>query len=771
MKTYLKTYILLGLFFASLLALWLLGYAGVRTENERRLRETLILPELIEVPELGVRKISIERGNERITFERRGAGQGRWQMVEPGNVAAEPTRLETLIRNLKELRRSLDSGSVAGSPDSFGLSPPVATISLWTEPSAAGGESKPSTPLATLALGKTVRGNRYVRAGGSDLIEVADGKLLSAVDLPAIDWREQVVMGVPTFQVASLTVKRPGKLVSAARDERGRWQLTAPVHAPANSARIESLLSALSALRVVDGEKGFAADNVADFSPYGLSSPQLTVELTTTRPTEERLALNVGKPVPDRPDRVYVRQGDQDDVVIVDSKALAEVPETAVALRSKQVADIDPGIVSQIEIRAGTDTFSLKKKQKDWELLAPRQEKADNSSVVTLLSRIDSLQTSEFFTAKQVGDSGLDQPIMTVKLWEKTRGRTPASPSPDELALNLRIGKHDVLRKTVFARLEDDDVILALPDTILEVLPKNVFAFRDLTILSLSPADIHKLIVKRAGRIDEIEPETTGQPNRWRMRKPIDAPADTRSVTQILAMLASLRADQLITDKVGDGKPFGLDKPLLEVVWETDRAHRLKVGSPVPRMAAYYAHVEDQPFIFTIKTEVLKPLEAELRDHVVMSFPAAQARRLVLSWTWPARAAAFRHREQNPRGQPDWVDEPNTDAAGIDQSRIGPLVQAIARLEAIRFVQYDGEIQPYTGLYRPRLTVEVMLSSAEPTRVLRIGDPTGDGHVFAAEGTSSSGPVFLLPAAAWDALIQSGERYNPLPANVFAPVQ
>ena len=33
-----------------------------------------------------------------------------------------------------------------------------------------------------------------------------------------------------------------------------------------------------------------------------------------------------------------------------------------------------------------------------------------------------------------------------------------------------------------------------------------------------------------------------------------------------------------------------------------------------------------------------------------------------------------------------------------------------------------------------------------------------------------SGAVFLLPAAAWDALIQSGEKFNPLPANVFAPV-
>ena len=146
-------------------------------------------------------------------------------------------------------------------------------------------------------------------------IEVADSKLLSAVDLPVSDWREQVVMGVPTFQVASVTIKRPGKVIRAARDDRGRWHVTAPVNAPANPAKIESLLSALSSLRVVDGEKGFVADNVKDFAPFGLAGSEVTVELTTTVRSEGPLVLHVGKPVPDHPDRVYVRQGDQDDVV------------------------------------------------------------------------------------------------------------------------------------------------------------------------------------------------------------------------------------------------------------------------------------------------------------------------------------------------------------------------------------------------------------------------------------------------------------------------
>ena len=254
--------------------------------------------------------------------------------------------------------------------------------------------------------------------------------------------------------------------------------MTAPVNAPANPVKIESLLSALSALRVVDGEKGFVADNVKDLAPFhGLAGSEVTVELTTTVRSEGPLVLHVGKPLPDHPDRVYVRQGDQDDVVIVDAKALSEVPESAVSLRSHQVADIEPATVTQIEIQARGDTFALTRGPRNWELTAPRKEKADTVSVTSFLNRIGALETSEFFQPNQVGNPELDPPVMTIKIWETRRAQSPGSSSADGPALVLRVGKHDLLRKTVFARLDNDDAILALPDTLIEVLPKNTFAF------------------------------------------------------------------------------------------------------------------------------------------------------------------------------------------------------------------------------------------------------------------------------------------------------
>jgi hypothetical protein len=253
------------------------------------------------------------------------------------------------------------------------------------------------------------------------------------------------------------------------------------------------------------------------------------------------------------------------------------------------------------------------------------------------------------------------------------------------------------------------------------------------------------------------------------MQQPITAPGDARSITAALAVLSELRADEIVTDSKRDLKRFGLDKPLLEVSWDSDRAGRLKVGAVVPRSASYYSTVDDQPYVFTLAGATLKPFEAEFRDHVAMSYPPAKAERVVLNWGWPKRTVSLWHRVSSPQGQLEWVDEPGFDAKGIDVSSVGALVRALSRLETTRYLQYDGPIPAHTGLLRPRLVVNVELGKDEPTRTLRIGNTANGAVVFAAVGTADSGSVFLLPAMSWDRLIKSGERYPPFPKDVFAP--
>ena len=122
-------------------------------------------------------------------------------------------------------------------------------------------------------------GLRYVRPGESGAIDVADAKLLAAVDQPVAEWRERAMMGVPTFQVASVAIKRGAQVIRAERGRSGRFRLVEPLVAPADGPKVESLLAAVSSLRVADGAKGFAADDAKDLSPFGLSPPEATIEL------------------------------------------------------------------------------------------------------------------------------------------------------------------------------------------------------------------------------------------------------------------------------------------------------------------------------------------------------------------------------------------------------------------------------------------------------------------------------------------------------------
>jgi Domain of unknown function (DUF4340) len=792
MKTFRPTFILLGLFFAGLLVLGWLEDSGVPTEAQRRGRLSRVLPDLIDVPEAAITHIEILRGGETLAFDRK--GRDRWQMTRPLDVAADSTIVETLIGNLKNLRKSPDSGTISAPPESYGLAPPGAIVRLWGDAGSAT-ISQPR-PLAALEIGNTVRDQCFVRPVDTAGIEVVDKKLLSAASLAPYEWRQINLIPVPSFQISSLAIHRDALDLKADRGAGGRWHISVPVNVPANGAKIESAIAALSSIRVLDGKKGFTADNVTDFAPYGLDKPDATIELTSSSQPDSPIVLHVGKKVPDQADRVYVRRGDQDDVVCVSDRFLVEIPRDSIAFRSQHVTDIDPAAVTEIAIDAFKTTFRLERQGAGWVLKSPQAEKADSYNVQSLLNQLDGLQTSEFLNPARVIRPDLDPPLMTLKVWQSaSRGPAPrpkqaegSAAAAQVPAVSLLIGRHDRLKKSIYGRLEGDSIVLALPDTLLDFLPRNRLAYRDRGVLSINPATVTKLTLNREGTITVLEPDRSARAaNHWQMVAPIAAPADVRAVTQLLALLSDLRAEEFTADAVGDGKIFGLDQPPLVVAWDseappgrtsnaespaqksttaTSSGRRLRIGKPVPgKPGTFYAAVDAQQLVFTLGAPAVQAVLAEFHDTLVLSFPSDSIRRLVLRV--PGRTLTLFRNPQPGGGPADWKPEPGTDTSGIDLSRFSDLVKQLAELRTSKFLQYNGPIPAATGLARPRLTVELGSDPDKPPHVLRIGETKG-GFVVAAAGTSDAGPVFLLPAAAWNAFISvAGE--GELPASPFAP--
>ena len=208
------------------------------------------------------------------------------------------------------------------------------------------------------------------------------------------------------------------------------------------------------------------------------------------------------------------------------------------------------------------------------------------------------------------------------------------------------------MKKTIYGRLEGDSVVLALPDMLLDVLPRNRLAYRDRGVLSVNPAAVTRLTLIREGITTVLEPDrSSSAASQWRMVAPVLAAADFRAITQLLALLSDLRAEDFAADAVGDGKSFGLDQPLVVVSWNSEAAPggtgkpeppaqksatstssggRLRIGKAVPgKPDTFYAAVDAQPFVFTLGAPAVQALLAEFHETLVLSFPADSIRRLV----------------------------------------------------------------------------------------------------------------------------------------------
>ena len=128
-------------------------------------------------------------------------------------------------------------------------------------------------------------------------------------------------------------------------------------------------------------------------------------------------------------------------------------------------------------------------------------------------------------------------------------------------------------------------------------------------------------------------------------------------------------------------------------------------GRPIERIASRSAHrsreprpitpaLDDQPFVFTLKTECSNPLKPSFAITSSCRFPLPRPSGSSCTGAGPSAPSSSGTGPPTAKGQPEWVDEPGSDARGIDLRRVSALVKALSQLETIRFAQYDGEIPP-----------------------------------------------------------------------------
>ncbi len=766
MKKHHKTHILLILFVTGLFALWWADVGGPPTESE----SAFVLPALRKPDAKSVRRIVIESPKGTVAFER--TEDDDWQMKEPSDVAANSAMVKTLLGNLTKLMPSEQAGKIQDSGDQFGFASPAATIKIFAEDS--------KTLLTGLEIGAPVQGfkdERYVRPLGEKRIEVVDSRLLSQVELPPIDWREKTLFDVPSFYVARLTVTGPGRELTIQREE-AHWEILNPIQAPADDEKVEGIVAELSSLRVADGEKGFVADNAANLAPYGLDKPDMVVTLKQKAESRPDQVMLVGKEVPDKPDHRYAKRANQDDVVMIDAKGLLDLGKKPNAYRSLKIADVTPGKCSFMTFQLSGKTIKLSHGADGWEQLEPLRQKADATTVTNFLQRLSQLYTTEYLDPSQVNEPTLDPPVVAIKVWQFEGNEKPPATAPSEPTgaprVNLRLGRIDAIRKSIYGQIEGDRSILALPEAFREVVPKNELTFRDRTLLTIGATEFSHLTVVQGKTKYEIQaPNTPGTSLHWQLTEPVTGQADDEQVTKAVLLIGNLRASEFVTLDMGDGKAYGLDEPGLTITWtlhkeaekgKADSTGTLRIGSPIKGTDLYYANLSGSAMVFKLTSEFVQPFFGEFRDHRVLTFEPSRVQRIV--FRWPGRWLSLVPTIEQKGLPPKWHSEFGQDTTGFDVSKINALIEQLAKLQTDHFVQYYGLFTEAYGLTPPRVSVEFQFDG-QSKKVLRVGNQSESGPLYATTENSNAGTVFTLSGPAWVELTKAPKRADDLPDQVF----
>ena len=112
---------------------------------------------------------------------------------------------------------------------------------------------------------------------------------------------------------------------------------------------------------------------------------------------------------------------------------------------------------------------------------------------------------------------------------------------------------------------------------------------------------------------------------KWKLTEPKPLPADQDSVSSIVSSLSALNADKVIENKAADLKPYGLDKPALDIQikQKNGKTAELLVGDDTPTGSGAYAKLAGDPRVVTVASFVKTSLDKkpdDLRDKRLMLF-------------------------------------------------------------------------------------------------------------------------------------------------------
>ena len=309
-------------------------------------------------------------------------------------------------------------------------------------------------------------------------------------------------------------------------------------------------------------------------------------------------------------------------------------------------------VIEQDEIREiiverdDGSTMRAVKREDDWMLQEPLEAAGDNGNWSSMARSLgDAKRTKRFpledLAGANLGGFGLATPelIVTVAGIDGATKQTLAIGGKNPARKKAEDREGPAYGPQVYARLDDEDAIVTIDESVKNAVDKKLFDLRDKRIVAFETADVRRLEVEAGDlsyRLDRLDAD------RWQIAQPFEAQADGSSLRTTINKIRNGRIKQFIDETPADYATYGLAEPVTRVVFWTGEegspaswsAHAVLLGSTSDVTPANcYAKRENQDNIFSVDVTTFSvPGELdELRLRQVTPMNSWDVNRMTLS--------------------------------------------------------------------------------------------------------------------------------------------
>lgn len=422
--------------------------------------------------------VEILRSNVAIRLERTNSA---WFLRAPIHYPVQSTGVERLLGLLGDLvpRSHLSGAEVsaqAGALSAFGLERPD-VITLRTRDG-----------MNILRLGtRTPLGSQvYFQQVGQDGVFTADAGLLDALPSTAEDWRDRRLFNPDTLVFDRLEILGETEF-EAALAPGGTWGLIRPLVTRANDDQIRRLLTDAAETRV----NGFVSDTLTVAAEeYGLAKP--VAQMILKRGTNEVLRIQFGRSPTNAPGEVIALRSDHGNVVRITNSILESLRRPLAAYRDRRLMPPIAGL-ERLEVRAGSEPFTLEKQGTNWWVTTPRRFPADGPWVRETFQRFMRLRIEDYLDDLGTDPAryGLLEPAREYSFFLGASNAAPGLLTRLSLGIPLGDGRRLAVRRS------DEPGIYGIAAGDLQTLPVSASQFRD---WSLNPSNIVQVEIRQQGR-------------------------------------------------------------------------------------------------------------------------------------------------------------------------------------------------------------------------------------------------------------------------------